>query len=157
MTLSGSGTDAGAADAGARDAGAVDAGAVDAGGRDGGAGGGVDGGADAGVPRSDAGADAGPARDGGCTLAFAPVTRQPGGGSFLVSSDFDRDGRPDLAWTNPFADELGVVLNSMTGLQPVVRTRFAAGAWPSALAVADVDLDGFDDLVVGALDRKSVV
>lgn len=144
------GRDAGdAPDAGGADAGLPDAGAGDAG-RDAGA---FDAGPlDGGVTRPDAGL-----RDGGCTLSFAPLTTQAGGGPFVLTDDFDLDGRPDLAWTNPFGDELGVVLNSPVGLRIAVVTRFPAGAWPGALASTDVDLDGFPDLVVGAFFSSQLV
>lgn len=96
-------------------------------------------------------------RDAGCTLAFGPPQTQPGTGPFLVTSDFDRDGRPDLAWTNPFQDELGVLLNSDAGLRSVSITRFGTREWPSSLVSADVDLDGFDDLVISAFFSSQLV
>ncbi len=125
----GSGVDAGRPDASTPDAGSVDAGRV----------------------------DAGLVRDGGCTLAFGPLQTHAGAGSYLTTSDFDRDGRPDLAWTNPFQDELGVLLNSDAGLRSVAITRFGARAWPGSVAVADIDLDGFDDLVIGAFFSSQLV
>jgi hypothetical protein len=156
--LDGGGGDAGAIDGGGLDAGTPDGGRLDAGSGDGGRvdAGGLDGGSDGGLP--DAGGADGGLRDAGpCTLSFAPTETQAGTGVSLVRADFDHDGRPDFAWTNPFQDELGVVLNSATGLRPVTRTRFPNGHWPAALGVGDVDLDGFDDLVVGAFFANQLV
>ncbi|MER2561203.1 MAG: VCBS repeat-containing protein, partial [Myxococcaceae bacterium] len=101
--------------------------------------------------------DAGTGRDGGCTLSFGPPQSLSGGGVFLATGDYDHDGRPDLAWTNPTNNEVGVSLNSAAGLRPPVRTQFPLNSWPAALASADVDLDGFDDLVVGAFFANQLV
>lgn len=101
--------------------------------------------------------DAGLARDGGCTLSFGPVRTLSGGGVFMATGDYDHDGRPDLAWSNPFGNEIAVSLNSASGLRAAVRTPFANNSWPAALASADVDLDGFDDLVVGAFFANELV
>ncbi|MBL8934678.1 MAG: VCBS repeat-containing protein [Archangium sp.] len=101
--------------------------------------------------------DAGVGRDGGCTLSFGPLRTQTGGGVFMATGDYDHDGRPDLAWSNPFGNEVAVSLNSATGLRPAVRTPFSNNSWPAALASADVDLDGFDDLVVGAFFANELV
>lgn len=75
----------------------------------------------------------------------------------MATGDYDHDGRPDLAWSNPFGNEIAVSLNSASGLLPAVRTSFPLNAWPAALASADVDLDGFDDLVVGAFFANELV
>lgn len=75
----------------------------------------------------------------------------------MATGDYDHDGRPDVAWSNPFGNEIAVSLNSARGLLPAVRTPFPLNAWPAALASADVDLDGFDDLVVGAFFANELV
>lgn len=153
------GNAAGGSTAGGNAAGGSTAGGNSAGGSTAGgsaAGGSAGSGADAGSVDAGRG-DAGLVRDGGCTLAFGPLQTQPGAGPFLVTSDFNRDGRPDLAWTNPFQDELGVLLNSDAGLRSVAVTRFGAREWPSSLVAADVDLDGFDDLVISAFFSSQLV
>jgi len=70
----------------------------------------------------------------------------------LAVGDFDGDGRLDLAVTHSVSRFTGILLNTSVG----ITTSFGAMAQltnpgtkvPSALAVADVDLDGRDDLVL---------
>jgi FG-GAP-like repeat/FG-GAP repeat len=74
----------------------------------------------------------------------------------VAVGDFNGDGRADLAVTNysstgvPFAEgkTVSILLGNGDGtFQPAVE--FAAGSGPLAVAVADMNGDGFLDLVVG--------
>lgn len=67
---------------------------------------------------------------------------------FMVTADFNGDGKPDLATSNAHGT-ISVLLNSGTGTFPT-KTDPSAGTDPNVLAAADVNLDGFPDLVVAS-------
>jgi hypothetical protein len=66
-----------------------------------------------------------------------------------ATGDFNKDGRLDLAVTEPATNSVKVLLASSTTprtFQP--STAYPVGSSPSGLAVADVNGDGFQDLIV---------
>ena len=73
---------------------------------------------------------------------------------YMVTADFNGDGKPDLATTNAHST-ISVLLNSGTGTFPA-RTDPSAGTDPGVLAAADVNLDGFPDLVVASSGGNNV-
>lgn len=65
----------------------------------------------------------------------------------VVVTDFNRDGRADIAVANSESDSLSVLFGSGAGsFLPAVRVLTAAG--PNALGAADLDRDLLPDLVV---------
>lgn len=85
------------------------------------------------------------------------VGRQP---SALVSADFDRDGRPDLAVASRIERSVSILLNRT----PLGSSRvyfappldIALGSAPVDLATGDLDSDGRPDLVVAHRDEGSL-
>ncbi len=84
---------------------------------------------------------------------------------FVVSADFNGDGRIDLATANGRSENIGIFLQSDTGVfgRPVGETTRpdlvfdATGGQevrPSMLAASDIDLDGGIDLVVGLVGGR---
>jgi len=73
---------------------------------------------------------------------------------YMVTADFNGDGKPDLATTNAHGS-ISVLLNSGTGTFPT-KTDPSAGTDPGVLAAADVNLDGFPDLVVASSGGNNV-
>lgn len=111
------------------------------------------GGAEQGASSSRAGCAA------GAVLEFmAPSNYQVGTGSwYALDSDFNRDGRRDLAVINAGAvtgaGGLSVLMNATApgaeAAQFLDPVKFTTGASPQALGLADIDGDGLDDLLVG--------
>jgi len=85
------------------------------------------------------------------TTNIMPLNASAPAAKGLAAIDFNRDGRPDLA-TFGSDGKLDVLTNtgapSTTGLFAAPVT-FDAGANPTTLAVADVNADALDDLLVG--------
>lgn len=104
----------------------------------------------------------------------ASVLRNAGGGTFvapvryptgtfpnqIAAGDVNNDGHPDLAVTNPagtgsdpgtVALLLGTGDGSFTTPPP-----FGAGNHPRGIALADLDGDGFDDIITGTSDNVVV-
>ena len=84
-----------------------------------------------------------------------------GFGGSMASGDFDDDGWADLAVSAPGRETVAVLHGSADGLgsQRVSTVRAAGmrldpgeGGYGSRLAAADMNGDGFDDLIVGAPD-----
>lgn len=73
---------------------------------------------------------------------------------YMVTADFNGDGKPDLATTNSHGS-ISVLLNSGTGTFPT-KTDPSAGTDPGVLVAADVNLDGFPDLVVASSGGNNV-
>ncbi|MGA2737761.1 MAG: VCBS repeat-containing protein [Bryobacteraceae bacterium] len=83
----------------------------------------------------------------------APVTYAAGGihgaGNNLAVGDFNGDGKPDVAVTNPSTNTVSILLGNGDGaFQPAVA--YAAGTSPGTLAMGDFNLDGNLDLVVNS-------
>ncbi len=74
----------------------------------------------------------------------------PGGSNYLgsvVVADFNGDGRPDLAVTNPQTNQISVLLRSASG-GFVAGGTYATGANPTALVATDFNHDKKIDLAV---------
>jgi hypothetical protein len=141
----GSGQDAGGGDAGVNDAGLTDAGAEDAGPGDSGT---ADAGGDAGA--GDAGTfDAG---TGGFVFAGSyPVTMSP---DCIGTADFDGDGKLDIVVGGSATDTLSIFLGQGNGAF-AAATPFDGGGFCNDMFVADVDHDGFADIVYATLPVTS--
>jgi len=76
----------------------------------------------------------------------------PGNGGFVVASDLNGDGKPDLIVTHPSDSTLSVLLNTTTpgAATPSFATRktFATGSNPTCVTAGDVNGDGKPDLIV---------
>jgi len=91
------------------------------------------------------------------TGGFSAPTRMPGGG-YIRLDDVDGDGDLDMVATS--GDEVLTFLGDGSGtLTETTRTSLAAGAAPLTAAVADVDEDGRQDLIVpnGGTDNVTVL
>ena len=83
-----------------------------------------------------------------------------------VVGDFDGDDLPDLAVTDAFGGQVKVLRNTTevggdnggatTAITFAPAVSFAAGVSPEALAVADFNNDGWDDLAVGNRSDNTV-
>jgi hypothetical protein len=78
---------------------------------------------------------------------FAPVTSTKTGtfADAIVTSDFDGDGKTDVAVANGVDDTVSILLGNGDGSFAKPLT-FRVGAFPIGLAVADFDGDGRPDL-----------
>jgi large repetitive protein len=74
-----------------------------------------------------------------------PVGETP---NYLVTSDFNRDGRADLVVSNANSNTVTVLFGSATGFN---SQSFAAGNAPTALLARDLTGDGVDDILVTSL------
>jgi hypothetical protein len=88
-----------------------------------------------------------------------PIGAATGFGAGLASGDFDGDGRADLAVSAPGQDTVAVLHGAADGLgaQRVSTVRAGGmrldpgeGGYGSRIGAADMNGDGFDDLIVGA-------
>jgi hypothetical protein len=81
-----------------------------------------------------------------------PQTSNAGGGpSALAAVDLNVDGYPDLVVTDQTGDRLVAFINTQSGSPAFQSTPFQVfltGDAPTALAVSDVNDDGFPDVVV---------
>jgi hypothetical protein len=66
----------------------------------------------------------------------------------VAIGDFNGDGFPDLAVTNPNSNTVSVLLANGDGSFKPARS-YAAGAFPDSVAVGDFNRDGVPDLVTG--------
>ena len=73
----------------------------------------------------------------------------------LISGDFDRDGKADVAFTNGDVNRFSVLLGNGDGTFPTFQT-YAAGYQPVAAGAADLNGDGYLDLVVANYGSNSV-
>lgn len=77
----------------------------------------------------------------------------PSGGYGLAIGDVNGDAKPELVVTNTYAGTVSVLQNAAYGGSFNVntfspRTDFTTGAEPMDVALADIDADGFMDLIV---------
>src|SRR5215218_676903 len=69
----------------------------------------------------------------------------------VVTADFNRDGRPDVATINGTASNVSVLLRQAAGgFAAEAGSPFAVGSGPNYGAVADYNADGWPDLAVAA-------
>lgn len=90
-------------------------------------------------------------------IPFAAAANYAAGtGSFsLVSGDFNRDGRPDIAVANVISNNVSVLLGNGNGTYQTA-VNYAVGSGPCSLAVADFNHDGDLDLVTANRDSANV-
>ena len=67
---------------------------------------------------------------------------------WMAASDFNGDGRPDLATANSDSNNVSVLLGNGDGTFQAAQTYATAGFNPEFVAVGDVNLDGRQDLAV---------
>jgi uncharacterized protein (TIGR02145 family) len=72
---------------------------------------------------------------------------------YLAVSDFDTDGKPDLAVTNQYSNSISVLRNlSVPGSMSIGsfsgKVDFTTGSEPVGIAVGDFDGDGYPDIAV---------
>jgi hypothetical protein len=96
--------------------------------------------------------DNGTVSDPGRTLTFAPEQTLGTGASprAIVAADVNGDGIPDLVVANLGGRSIGVLLSNGNGTFQPQRT-FAVGtfqSYPTSVAVADINGDGKQDLIV---------
>lgn len=83
-------------------------------------------------------------------LGFEEFLNVPVGNSpnYLVTADFNRDGRADLVVSNGDSASVSVLFGSASGF---VGQQFPAGTGPTALLARDLTNDGFADILVASL------
>jgi hypothetical protein len=80
--------------------------------------------------------------------AAPPVRTSRGPYDALVLRDFDRDRKPDLAMPNIYANKIDVMReDGKGGFAHIQRSPFSVGARPIYLGTADVNDDGWLDLL----------
>lgn len=98
--------------------------------------------------------EATPPADRGLKLVASTL---PGGGHpfAIVADDFNRDGKTDLAVTNPKVSKVSIYLGHGDGTfeKPA---NFATGKQPRGLVAGDFNEDGWLDLAVASTGRNSV-
>jgi hypothetical protein len=91
---------------------------------------------------------------GASTPSFAAASDfSPVNGSYSVATgDFNGDGKPDLAVSNPIAGTVSVLMNTTVAGAATAsfsaQADFNAGSSPRCVALVDVDLDGKLDIAV---------
>ncbi|MBO0797248.1 MAG: VCBS repeat-containing protein, partial [Blastocatellia bacterium] len=70
------------------------------------------------------------------------------GGSIVAAADLNNDGKADIIVVNSNSSTLSVMLGKGDGtFQPAIVTTFASGQSPAFVVIADINLDGNQDLV----------
>ena len=75
-----------------------------------------------------------------------PVGQSP---KYLVTSDFNTDGRADLVVSNAVSGSVSVLFGTTNGF---AGSDFAAGLSPTALLARDLTGDGVEDILVASLE-----
>ncbi|HEX7905243.1 MAG TPA: FG-GAP-like repeat-containing protein [Chitinophagaceae bacterium] len=75
-----------------------------------------------------------------------------------ITGDFDQDGKPDVACIGQYSGLISVYKNTSSGstISFAPRVTFPTHTNPSAIAAADVDLDGRTDIVVTSSLQQSI-
>src|SRR6185503_9256489 len=90
------------------------------------------------------------------SLSFARVdTATTPAPRSVVAADFNRDGRPDLAFAGNGRASVGILLNSGSG-GFAAAADVVLGGGPFELATGDLNGDGMPDLVVANADADAV-
>jgi hypothetical protein len=94
---------------------------------------------------------------GGFTAATGSPFAAGTGPHSVVVGDFNGDGVEDLAMANYFTDNVTVLLgNGAGGFTAAAGSPFSVGASPYALAVADFNGDGIEDIASADLGSSTV-
>jgi FG-GAP-like repeat/RTX calcium-binding nonapeptide repeat (4 copies)/FG-GAP repeat len=93
-----------------------------------------------------------------CLLSFSPAVTYPVGASpaAVVTGDFNRDGRPDLAVANSTSNSVSILAGNGNGTFQAAQ-NFATGFGPKSVAVGDFNKDGKLDLVTANASDLSVL
>ncbi len=97
--------------------------------------------------------------------SFQALRRSPAGWSprFVGVADLNGDGIPDLVTTNAYSNDVSILLGNGDGTFHEIfhwvddeLQRFAAGSFPVSVAVADLNGDGFADIVTANNESDDV-
>jgi hypothetical protein len=92
---------------------------------------------------------------GGLTLHVIPLTGADGGD--IVSGDFNHDGLPDIAFTEPLGHDVGIALNAGGNSFPSPRGIAVAQLNDGGLAVGNFNRDSTLDIAVATTTGISIL
>lgn len=72
----------------------------------------------------------------------------------LISADFNQDSKPDLAVTN-YSGDISVFLHASSGSLFLPAVNYLSGSLPRDLEVADLNSDGFKDIVIASIPNSA--